>query len=508
MKKITLIAPPRCNQDKLRIPDAFHISELGFSEYIEYLNSYGVNIELIDLNYIINGVYNIENSDHNTNFIDLTLFSNHTNYTEIINYLADCSFNKTIAKYIDSKVEKVLKRIGSLDADVFCILIGWPSRVLIGLALAKYLKRITNKIIILSNPKRNIFFDEPFNIRRLIKFDFIDFIIEKPGKNILDIFNLLKSNKLKSNYLINVPDIILKNKQEVIQTDSNNNEIDLNELPLPNWTHLKNKKIKLLIYELALGCPFKCFYCFFVNQTLFHKKPEKIVKELSILRRKYNCKYFYFNTTAINISLKFLDKFLFLMEKENLDIRWLSYAYPKGLDYKTLLRMYKVGCRMLDIGIDQGSQTNLNLIERDPKITEVMEFLKNCKKIGIFNYVAFIIGFPELNNDAEYVCQFLEKNKDYIDFFSLNQFDIHKANLKNVRRKWKDIKILNNKLDDRNYPFIESRYGSFENRITVCDKKEKMIIEKAKKLGINFIRCAYNRNNFDLEEFYLRVLKR
>ena len=137
---------------------------------------------------------------------------------------------------------------------------------------------------------------------------------------------------------------------------------DVDSIPHPAW-HLFPMDYYALLREpnirnhercfpvvTARGCPFKCNFCYRMDEGVRMRSPEGVVEEIKILQKDYGISY-----------ITFLDELLMVGEERAtalceafmpLGIRWacmgrLNYAHPK------LLRLMKrAGCVFIGYGIE------------------------------------------------------------------------------------------------------------------------------------------------------------
>ncbi|MEJ2200644.1 MAG: radical SAM protein [Desulfuromonadaceae bacterium] len=78
------------------------------------------------------------------------------------------------------------------------------------------------------------------------------------------------------------------------------------------------------------------------------------------------------------------------------------------------------GCRMLQLGLESGSQRVLDRLQKGTRLQEVATMLDNLRGAGIATYVYIMLGTPgESRDDAELTRQFLERYADRISFLNL-----------------------------------------------------------------------------------------
>ncbi len=78
------------------------------------------------------------------------------------------------------------------------------------------------------------------------------------------------------------------------------------------------------------------------------------------------------------------------------------------------------GCRMLQLGLESGSQAVLDRLGKGIRLDQASRILKNLRRAGIASYVYIMLGTPgETEQDAELTLGFLEEHADEIGFLNL-----------------------------------------------------------------------------------------
>lgn len=202
---------------------------------------------------------------------------------------------------------------------------------------------------------------------------------------------------------------------------------NLDELPLPAWElfpmqiYLKNamnevpdiKKIGNGIdIVTGRGCPYHCTYCY---DPLGHSRTirsvEKVVEELSILKKRYGVSYFFFTDPCFVMDKQWVHELCDAIIKKRLNIKWASSARVNLVDEKVLRKMKEAGCLALNYGIESGSQRMLDIMKKGVTVEQASKAIKMTREAGIKDWLSFIIGFPEeTEEDIEETAKFCIKN--------------------------------------------------------------------------------------------------
>jgi radical SAM superfamily enzyme YgiQ (UPF0313 family) len=147
------------------------------------------------------------------------------------------------------------------------------------------------------------------------------------------------------------------------------------------------------------GCPYPCTYCNAPNlsgKKLRHRSPERVIDELSLLKKRYGARRFSIIDDEFTLNKKYAIAFCEALIHSKLDLKW---DCPNGVRidslYPELLRLMEAaGCDALCVGIESGNERVQQLIKKRvtvDTIRERAEMIAHCTKIKITGY--FMIGF-------------------------------------------------------------------------------------------------------------------
>ena len=154
---------------------------------------------------------------------------------------------------------------------------------------------------------------------------------------------------------------------------------------------------KMVHLYLSKGCPFQCTFC---NRKLLGdaryrvRDLEDVVAEIRYLVTECGCDGIYFYDELWCISQEAAYQFCDRIDREHLDFNFGCFAIIGQYDRKALERLYASGCRWILFGIESGSKTlreKLNKFLDDQKIYETFEI---CHELGIITQAAFMVGLP------------------------------------------------------------------------------------------------------------------
>lgn len=120
-------------------------------------------------------------------------------------------------------------------------------------------------------------------------------------------------------------------------------------------------------------------------------------------------------------------------------LNWFGFVRfePVLEDAAFVARLAQSGCRMLQLGLESGSQVVLDRLGKGVRLASVSRILDNLAAAGIASFVYIMLGTPgETEDDAEQTLAFLEAHASQIGFLNLAIMNLPRASglLDNPRR--------------------------------------------------------------------------
>ncbi len=95
------------------------------------------------------------------------------------------------------------------------------------------------------------------------------------------------------------------------------------------------------------------------------------------------------------------------------------------LDRELVSGLARSGCRMLQLGLESGSQGVLDRLQKGTRLEEAGDILENLRRAGIASYVYVMLGTPgETREDAEATLDFLEEHAGSVRFLNLSLMNL------------------------------------------------------------------------------------
>jgi len=167
----------------------------------------------------------------------------------------------------------------------------------------------------------------------------------------------------------------------------------------------------------GLGCSYKCAFC--ENALLGHRhislSAENILEQIKYLNKKLNIDTYTFSDEDFFIDRPRLFRFLELLRKEDLNIKWathcrVNYFNERYINDKLLKEMERTGCVRLAMGVESGSPRMLKKIRKDITPEQAILAAECGKDSSIYFSYSFIIDLPdETNEDLRMTFNLMDK---------------------------------------------------------------------------------------------------
>jgi len=313
--------------------------------------------------------------------------------------------------------------------------------------------------------------------RKYFKNKYFDYIIIGEGEEPL--VNILKSDDKNKN----LPGVLIPGKEnEFIHQD----KFELKNMEWSKDLDFENyfAKDRISIF-LSKGCIGKCSFC--NDRNLMGKfrtrPPRDVIEEIRYYVSK-GIRNFAFNDLLINGDIEVLEDFCDLIIQKNIDIDWIANAIPmENLTKKILTKLKKSGCNILMYGVETGSQEVLDDMGKYFKIKIAENVLENSKKIGIQNWVNFIVGYPtETEEDFQQTLDFVDRNRKNIDKIAVAHMCgvMYNSDLMKKRHKYNILLP-----EDDTHAEIMWKTKDNKNNFDIRKKRLARLLRKFKELDLD-----------------------
>lgn len=188
-----------------------------------------------------------------------------------------------------------------------------------------------------------------------------------------------------------------------------------------------------LVIETSRGCPFKCSYCYnakFSRGKWRAKSADKVVEEISFLKNKFDINHFHVIDDNFFVDLNRAKEIIKRINELDKHIK-LEFQGARADSILNMdddfLQLLKNNDCTVRIGIETGSQSILDLVNKSITIEEYSSANRKLSRFGIKVYYNFMIGFPfekieDLKKTTKFATKLMEDNKNArIDFMAIYQ---------------------------------------------------------------------------------------
>jgi radical SAM superfamily enzyme YgiQ (UPF0313 family) len=183
---------------------------------------------------------------------------------------------------------------------------------------------------------------------------------------------------------------------------------DLDSLPFPAFDLLPDLAArykppltsveKLPAFSLvgSRGCPCKCTFCdrgVFRNRVTHHS-PEYMVSLIKDLHSKHGIRYLMFDDDNLLLNKNYLFRLLDLLEETGLGIPFTCQSRVDTISEEKLDRLKRARCRMIQFGIESGSQKMLDAMKKGITVEQIRTAIALTRKARIRAAGFFILGYP------------------------------------------------------------------------------------------------------------------
>ena len=457
-KKILMISPP---------PVFPVIPEAGGPYIASFLKSQGFDIEFLDLG--IRCFHRLKDESckkNNQNGMDLKMIyqdlqkpqNNYEQYIKTVNeFEKSCLYHSQLhapyglgfyfipSEYLneDDRIKKqhpfldygkeIMDESGIENYDFVLFSVSQPKQFPITMELSKHIKsKNKNAVVIIGGAYVSVILD---SIERKLflqyftsAFDHIDYMVPKLGE--LSIQKLL--NKLMAEPLGGPDGYVLYREGGEIKILNNYSEAKLDDLPSPDFDgidfslYLTPKPIFPI--RTSTRCYWgKCSFCRGNGNTfaehLTFRQAHKVYEDMVYLHRKYDSPYFCFCEDATPPAMMTKLSKILIENGENFYWGTQGIRFEKSITEEDVRLWAKAGCKHLSFGLETGSQSLIEKINKGIILSKAAEIMKWCTENGIFTLCYALFGHPDETEDELFESiDFLDRNSKNIFTYSFCRY--------------------------------------------------------------------------------------
>jgi len=204
---------------------------------------------------------------------------------------------------------------------------------------------------------------------------------------------------------------------------------DADILPTPDFDQLPLEKYlspePVLPAFSSRGCYWRrCTYCIRPDRRTFSQRsPQQVVKDLTVLKRRYKARAFHFTDNAIRP--RRMAEIADAVGEAELEVSWAARTrFSPELTWDWCDQVAAGGCARIMLNVQSASKRVLDLMDEGFRIEDVPGVLQGLSKAGVDVTLYFVAGFPgEKADETRKTLQFTERLQDTLTPYS--QFHVN-----------------------------------------------------------------------------------
>ncbi len=260
-----------------------------------------------------------------------------------------------------------------------------------GIEIARIAKEINPEVKIVFGGVGPTFLWEHF----LKHFNEIDFIVIGEGEyTFLNLVKCLEKNNRKD--IEEIKGIAFRTNDRIVKTQKCDAISNLDQLPVP---------AKYFTYQhiaLTRGCPGNCTFCgspqLWGNKVRCHSS-EYFVTQIEMLYKK-GVTFFYVSDDTFTFKKSLVISICKEILERDFKISWVAISRVNYVSEEILYWMRMAGCSQISYGVESGSETIRDLLNKNIKKSQIKKAFKLTTSYGILSRAYFIYGSPGENWDT------------------------------------------------------------------------------------------------------------
>lgn len=252
-----------------------------------------------------------------------------------------------------------------------------------------------------------------------LKNDYVDFVVMQEGE--ITTLELVQSLDKPDCYK-NIRGIGYKIDGKTIINPERKFIDDLDTLPMPAWDLVDVKKYfneqfwgsRILTLNTSRGCRFRCAYCqnqIVTKRTWRGLSARRIIESIAYLKATYGIDGIHFMDDDFNSNISRTIEYLNILKEEKLSIKWFELSRVNHYQDLELVKLRgSLGCKVVDFGVESGSERILKFIQKDQTIAQIKTAFNNCKVARVVANALIMIGLPtETEEDVRQTVKLLRE---------------------------------------------------------------------------------------------------
>ena len=219
------------------------------------------------------------------------------------------------------------------------------------------------------------------------------YVVSNEGESAL--VNILSALKQGSS-LDQVDNLAYKKGNEYVVTATSTESNPLEENMIDYSLFPREDLNEFVTLRTAKSCPFSCSFCGFPQRAGKYKylSVALVEQELNAIREIETVSTLTFIDDTFNVPRDRFRDMLKMMIRNNYGFKWNSFYRSDHGDAETIELMAKAGCEGVFLGIESGSDTQLERMNKTSRRHNYMTAIPQMRDVGISTHANVIVGFP------------------------------------------------------------------------------------------------------------------
>jgi anaerobic magnesium-protoporphyrin IX monomethyl ester cyclase len=226
------------------------------------------------------------------------------------------------------------------------------------------------------------------------------FVVEAKGEQTL--VKLLKAFE-NGDDLSDVPNLAhFDEKGSVLFTARVEEEIHMDQTAI-DWHKIPKAYLRhTLPVNSSRGCYYRCRFCTYhwLFPKVHYRSLEVLRRELKAINNLGFIRHVRFTDDNFTARSDRIKAVLRMMIHEKFSFTWSSFARASALTPELVKLMKQSGCEFVDLGLESGSQTILDNMDKRLSCQQSFEAIRLLNEHGIISRGSFIIGYPGETRDT------------------------------------------------------------------------------------------------------------
>lgn len=224
--------------------------------------------------------------------------------------------------------------------------------------------------------------------------------------------------------LFRVPNLALYDREGDIRFTGREIEpLDMDQSCI-NWQAVPDRYLRKTVpVTSSRGCSFRCKFCtcWKLCPQVHYKSIDALKTELIRIQEKGYIRHVRFTDDNFTANRHRLQKILEMMIDQGFTFTWSTYARAGSMSPGIVRLMRKAGCEFVNMGIESGSQTILDNMDKRLDRNQVIDAVRLLNANGIYGEGGFILGFPG-ETEATFADTMDLLNQSRLPYFQPNLF--------------------------------------------------------------------------------------